>query len=274
MTSSEHEPSPDNRYPPPLESPEWIRAIVRIWMYWRGPVVLYRGRAVSMLPSLAPMTMEDESALPTQLREYLLNAEHRLVEIGFCPPVRARTLRRANLHSCMSLIEHPADGSIGHILVTKTLKLNRLSSTISFNSRFVDGKTISTSNFGKSLRTPPRPEVLGLHLTEVQDPVELYEIHRFRVAERSRSVRQVPLTRGPDPFGYQQAESMEVFEHWQRRKYYRPHGDHELRLTVRGAALSAWRGMFPWRHLAEWSRARQAAAVLGRYRRTRGHARS
>jgi hypothetical protein len=80
------------------------------------------------------------------------------------------------------------------------------------------------------------------------------------------------MTRGTDPFAYQHAESMAVFEHWLRRKYYRRDGAHGLRFTVRGAALSAWRGMFPWREISEWARSRRAAELLERYRRTRDHA--
>jgi hypothetical protein len=105
----------------------------------------------------------------------------------------------------------------------------------------------------------------SLCFPNIDDAAELYAIHRFRVREQSRSVVHVPMTRGDDALAFQERDNARTREHWIRRGYYRRVGNDTLRYTLRGALLSAWRGMFPWRYVIERTEARERQAVLRRY---------
>lgn len=268
MTSSSFDSSD-----PIDDVPDVIWALVRVWMYVRGPIVLYNSPPIAMTGALAPLSIEDERGLPAALREYRDAAERELTAVGFGAAVRGASRHFASIHSCFSLLEHAADGALGLVSIIRGKKLNTLRATMLFQSNFANGVVLTTSNSVSVPRTPARPGFESIRFPWIHDGAQLYDVHRFRVTEYVATAAPIPMTRGSDPFAYQEQESARTFEHFIRCGYYRLASEGMLRHTVAGAVLSAWRGMFPWRQISEHRMMRKAMAVIERRRRARGDGR-
>jgi hypothetical protein len=223
--------------------------------------------------AFTPLSIEDERALAAALREYRDAAERELAAVGFGAAVRGRSRHFASIDSCFSLLEHPADGALGLVSIIRGKKLNTLRATMIFQSSFANGVALTTSNSVSVPRTPPRTGFDSIRFPWIHDGAQLYDVHRFRVTEYAGTATPIPMTRGTDPFAYQEQESARTFEHFVRCGYYRMVTEGMLRHTVGGAILSAWRGMFPWRQISEHMMMRKAMAVVERRRRARGDGR-
>jgi hypothetical protein len=249
-------------------------AMAHVWMYIGGPIVLYNKARISIGRSYFPLTDDEHQAIPASLREYLDIAEGRLAGAGFGLPTRAR-LQVTDMSAIVSLLEHSIDGAIGGVFLSESALTGHTSGTIWFCSSFADGTYVSTNNSRIVPRTPASPEFQRLHFAGVDDAADLYELHRLRVRQRCRTKKHVPMTRGTDPLAYEDREYARTIDRWIQCGYYRRASADALRHTVRGAVLSVWRGMFPWRQLTEAACKRERDDLIRRrdVRRTHGKSR-
>jgi hypothetical protein len=229
----------------PAEGTPLLIALVRgVVRYVRDPAVLLRVGPKPIGSTLVRLPDTGDKRMHAVVCSALDAAERNLVARGFAPPVRAANSLAPTLASCVSLVEHPLDGSTGFIMLSLS-KQRGASMMAAFATRFEDGWKVTTSNSGTVLRTPSRPKVDNARFTAVRDIGALYDIHRRRVAERARETRVVPTTRGADPIAYEDREAREGHAVWIRKGYYRAVGSDQLQLTRLGATLAAWRGLFP-----------------------------
>ena len=250
------------------EVPRWIHWLVQLTRHFWSPFVLLRKAPMPIGDHLVALSADDVQRLPDAMRDRLATNEHALISLGFSPPFRGSNNAIANIRSTFSLFEHPRDRTLAFVLVTQGPHVGTVAA-VSFRSDFADGRQMYTGNSGTVPRTPTRPQVDGLRLAGTYDVKALYDVHRFRVAERAREVAVAPLTRGHDPLAFQAAESREVHDFWVHSGYYeRVDGPTpSLRFTPRGAILASWRGLFPWKQFTVWRQSRKAQAVLDRMRR-------
>jgi hypothetical protein len=178
------------------------------------------------------------------------------------------------MSAIVSLLEHPVDGALGGVFLSQSALTGHISGTIWFCSSFADGTYVSTNNSRSVPLTPASREFQRLHFPGIDDAAELYELHRLRVRERGRTKKHVPMTRGTDPLAYQEGEHSRTVAHWIQCGYYRQTSNDALRHTVRGAVLSAWRAMFPWRQLTEAACEHERDDVLRRRDALRNDGRS
>jgi len=248
---------------------DFLRALLDIPVYVLGPIALYMKPPLSTARSIFPMTADDELLMPLAAHDFLDWAEKRLRSIGFGGAVHAVSRQVATVTSFVSLLEHPQDGSLAIAFVSQINNVPRPTIHLIFHSGFADGTIVATSNSRLVSRTPSLPEMKSLSFP-VDDPVALYDLHRIRAQDRARRTVRVPMTRGADPLEYQHQENIRVFDNWIRHGYYRRIANDKLRHTMRGAALSAWRGLFPWKRMTERRNASERDAVLRRYHGSMG----
>jgi len=183
--------------------------------------------------------------LPEAQRDFLRQGDAALVARGFLPATYVETDSVRSTRICVALVEHPLDGAIGVIMVT--VPQNRpFKEMATFETRFADSRKVSTSNSMTTLRTPPLAWVDGARFLGVRDLGTLYGIHQARVAERARSTPVVPVSRQGDPIAFQDREAREIQDFWVAKGYFRYVDEDRMQMTPIGAALSAWRGLFPW----------------------------
>jgi hypothetical protein len=229
--------------------------------YYRHPTVLKRGAPTAAGARYFRLTADHLERIAPYLLEDMSEIEHALVEKGFAPLLRVANDDREEISRFVSLLEHPTAATIGFVMVHASQHIG-VTRTTTFETRFADGRILYTTNFGLVSRTPSRPIADSVQLPDVTDVSALYELHRARV--RERTVATVPHSRGDDPLGYLDTETREVQAFWVERGYYRWTPDERLAMTWRGAILSAWRGLFPWKQLTERRNARKREALMRR----------
>ncbi len=268
MTSHSTPPTARQKQPRVADNPAlpaFIRWYLKLTRFPREVRVLRRMLISTTGPSL--LSAEEAARLNQPLLEYLDECGRKLLASGWTPFVLIANRSTDKLDTCTGLTENHVDGSIGFVLVTKGRKIARLSGTVGFRTDFADGVRLVTSNSQSTRRAPKMPKYEAVRFPGVHDAAELYDIHRFRVADRARKVPTVFLTRGADPLAFQRLEAAEVQAFWLSSGYYERAVDAMMRRTRRGAVLGALRGMFPWKQFSERTDEREAARILARYRR-------
>jgi hypothetical protein len=241
----------------------WVR-----WFflaYIRAPVVLYRqsvmGRDTTR--TLDPLYSEP---IDPSLLHYLDDSERQLAALGFRDPHRTTNLTTYPLTVVGSSMEQPEHGD--HVLVIgrrppRDAPNGASVSSIAFDSEFVDGIRLVTSNVRALRYWPDARHVDHVRIAQVTDLAELYRLHRLRVDRRRVRFAQKKITRGRTPeqrLVFTKRRHLDFHKHLVRCRYRRRTSG-GLRPTVRGAMFSAWRHVFPWRTIDQWWLRRRARAV-------------
>lgn len=247
-----------------------IRPLVRLHMYVKGPMVLYRTPPRPTGHTVVPFDAAADAALRPPAREFLDRGEAALADLGFAAPVRGVLTAATNVTTYFSLLEHPEHGALATLAALQTGGKPhvppKVVPLIFYRTEFDDGRAMVTTNASTKRRFPRRPDVDHARFPAVRDPKSLYRVHRFRVGERAATVPVRRATRGADPLAYQQRESEQDQERWVTIGYYRRTPDGALAVTRRGATLLAWRGMFPWAQIVDRRDENRAAEILRRWR--------
>ncbi len=190
-----------------------------------------------------------------------------MIALGFCEPHRTTDRTTYPLPAVGSSLEHPRFGDQATIVAMKPpaeLGSSEPIYSIAFDSEFVDGKTLLTSNVRMPRFWPDPRHVDHIRLPYVTEPAQLYRLHRMRVIERREKFAQKKIVRGKTPeqrLVFIKRRHIDLYKHLVHSRYHRrtPGG---LRLTIRGAMLTAWRQVFPWRNLDQWWLRRRARSVM------------
>jgi hypothetical protein len=227
------------------------------------PFVLMRSGPKARGVMMSSVMELNDLPITGEARTDLNEAERRLMTCGFGPAAYAisRAIERAT--TCVALLNHIEDAASGAILAADH-PTHPKRPTTRFATDFVDGVRIITANSATTVRTPTPPRIDGATFAHVNAVDELYSIHRMRVAARARSTPVSRMNPGLDPIQVADAEARDIQDHWVKRGYYRYIDGDRMRLTARGAALSAWRGLFPWALIAAVRRDRKTRDVCAR----------
>lgn len=138
--------------------------------------------------------------------------------------------------------------------------------SITFRTDFVDGLVLGTSNRTPMLSRPTRPNVRGYRFVDVHSASKLYEIHSAIVRHLfDGKLKDLPLDSkfNGDPSRLLDWYSSTELGHLVETGYYfLDEGTQKLRLTLKGAFLTAWKGQWPWKQLRLRWRDRTAARML------------
>ena len=233
--------------------------------YVNGPQILLRSKPLR-IEAARTVARTEEYRIHPCVRESIAVMEMAVMSAGFGAPHRITHGSPAELRSVGALLEHAATGDLANIVcivsgATETPKLTR---TITFVTEFTDSHRLYTTNSGTTVMWPPPPGHDVVRFTGVDDARELYALHRFRVERRARTVPPLPTTRGAteaERLAYIDRESQAFQRHLIQIGYREPSPD-GLRHTVRGATLTAWRTMWPWKQWTDATHRRRARAVM------------
>lgn len=233
--------------------------------YVRGPQILLRAKPLR-IERARTVARNDEPRIHPCVRESIAAMETAVMSAGFGAPHRITHGDPAELRSVGALLEHAGTGDLANLvcIVSGTTEAPRLTRTITFLTEFADGHRLYTSNSGTTTMWPPQPGHDAVRFTGVDDARELYALHRFRVERRARNVPALPTTRGAteqERLAYTDRES-QAFQRHLIQIGYRDPSPEGLRHTVRGATLTAWRTMWPWKQMTDASHRRRARAVI------------
>ena len=236
-----------------------------LYSYTAGPIALYRMSNASFNAKMRLVGEAEE--IEPNVRAFIEKVEQALQSAGFGAPQRIAISAESPLPGLESLLEHPANGDLANVVAMvnkRATGMLPLATAVTFRSAFADGTLLNTSNMTHAGFWPDPPTHDNVVLPDVGDPIELYRLHRLRVQHKSAAVAQKPLTRGLTPeqrliYAIRQQLDTTNFMIACGHRKRSPDG---VRLTVRGATLTAWRRLFPWRQLGERRRRRAAAEVM------------
>lgn len=226
-----------------VDSLPWAIGIVLLAMtarYWLAPIRIRFRQTRPAQPQRMVLSRDDE--IPAALLPFVATTRRSLTALGYAG---------------FALIRQPAgvallaeDGS-GSIAVGLALpkKDGTVHSLVGFTTQLSDGRKLRTSNAPLPPILPARTGESRLRLPQSRDVAQLHAIHRRRVAESVAAGATIARLSISDPIAYQQREEATSLRHAVQCGYWVQRGE-RLGLTWKGAFLSAWRLLPPWRDLA------------------------
>jgi len=205
--------------------------------------------------------IEGFGSLDPELRDPLVEAVTMAQGVGFGMPIFAGGIPGQGFEAALAFLERPDQRALAFIHASRTgTGPTSVASTIS--TRFEDGRLLMTSNFGGIPRTPPRHGVDGVAIPGHFGFAPLWAVHQHRLQAREALSAITPMTRGDDPLGYEFRELCGLYEFWVRQGYYTWLPDGRLKATLQGACLAAWRGLWPWKQMADRRNRRRTAEAV------------
>lgn len=219
--------------------------------YWLGPITIKfkQSRPVS------PQGMEpvaDPASLSSQLAAFVRGSRSVLEALGFR---NFATLRQG---SGVVLLAETGSGTVATALAIQKPD-GSLHALLGFTTRLAGGAKIRTSNSPLPAITPAPAGESRIRLPAEQNAGRLYALHSRRVDEALATGKRIDRLSIGDPVAYQHQEELSSLAQFVASGYWRRSGD-RLTLTWKGAFLSAWRLLPPWRGITQRRDERWAAA--------------
>ena len=243
----------------------WL--VIRLVVYVRAPIALYRMNTKAF--NLHPRLLAADEPIDDEVLRAIERGEAALDAIGFKCAQRITSGDKSPIPSVESLLEHPVNGDLANVdavLNSNPRATSRFVEWVSFRSFFADGTILTTSNLDRALVGfwPTQPTHESVTLPDISSFAFLYRLHRSRATRKGATVAQLHQSRGNTPeqrLEFAARESLEGRQ-FQVTCGYRKLSANGYSLTVRGATLSAWRRLFPWKQIIAWQGRRAAAEVV------------
>lgn len=221
--------------------------------YWLGPITIKFKQSRPASPQgMEPVA--DPAALSSQLAAFVRGSRGVLEALGF------RSFATLKQGSGVVLLAEAEPGTVATALAIQKPD-GRLHALLGFTTRLSGGAKIRTSNSPLPAITPAPAGESRIRLPAEQNAGRLYAIHMRRVADATAGGKRIdPLTIG-NPVAYQHGEELSSLAQFVASGYWRRKGD-RLTLTWKGAFLSAWRLLPPWRGISRRRDERYAAALV------------
>ena len=219
--------------------------------YWLGPITIKFKQSRPATPQgMEPVT--DVATLSPALAAFVTASRRGLEALGF------RNFALLRQGPGVVLLAEIDPGTVATALAIEKTG-GQLHSLIGFTSRLRGGGKIRTSNSPLPAITPAPAGESRIRLPAERDGTRLFAIHARRVADATAAGARLDSVSMGDPVAYQHAEELSSLAQFVASGYWRRKGD-RLTLTWKGAFLSAWRMLPPWRGISQRRDERSAAA--------------
>lgn len=206
-----------------------------------GPILLhskFRFRA-KLDPQLVP-----KESLPPAVQAFMTTRSAGITGLGFEPVGYVRiSMVSGGTQSFMALFSNPRTSEWADISVAQSPK--QMKGYIEFITRCSDDSQVDTNTNATAPVLFPSPSYHVFRFPQIKDAFTLYRVHRMLVQQNLRSSKpELP------PKGQELAELKRRLERYGVRQqqqgymYLDPAGEY-FRLTWKGAALGAWRSIWP-----------------------------
>lgn len=206
-----------------------------------GPIVLratFRFRA-KLDPQLVP-----KESLPPAVAQFMASRTAGITGQGFEPVGYVRiSMVSGGTQSFMALFSNPRTSEWGDISVAQSSK--QMKGYIEFITRCSDDSQVDTNTNATAPVLFPSPSYHVFRFPQINDAFTLYRVHRMMVQQKLGGSRpEIP------PTGQEIVELKRRLERYGVRQqergymYLEPDGQF-FRLTWKGAALGAWRSIWP-----------------------------
>ena len=227
-----------------------VAAILAPW--WLGPLRIKEKQKRPASPSEMEL-LPGLAAVPAALAAFAAETQRTLTALGFG--------RFAILKQRQGIVLLGIDDT-GTVAAGLALPKpdGSIHSLVGFTTQLAGGAKIRTANSPLPSIVPPSSGEDRLRLHTERDASRLYSLHKARVAGAVAAGKRVAALDVSDPIAYQRREEQSSIAQAVACGYWARRGE-QLVLTWKGAFLSAWRMLPPWRQLAEQRDARLASRM-------------
>ena len=256
-----------------LADPRGLVAFLAILLFFPfvvGPILIHRTQEVSLTPNLVPFD-PDGPGSPEELRYHFAATAEGLKRLGFSAE-RYYQAKQAASHAegWVLLYRNKKTGETARVItsvgISDTIRIG--TSFVVLTSEFTDATVVITSNRTSAIIYPSRkPPYYSRAFPQIREVDHLLVVHRARV-ENLASGRIAVDPVGDDPDGYIRRVDFEDPFAYHVACGYSYHDEMEgvQRMTWKGAILSTWKLLPPFKQIRlAWERL-MAARQLGKLR--------
>ena len=234
-------------------SPPLVAVVVLVLLapYWLGPIrIKFKQSRPASPQGMQPVP--NAASLAPLLAGFVAGSWRALEALGF------GNFAILQQGAGVVLLGEIEPGTIATALAIQKAD-GQLHSLVGFTTRISGGRTLRTSNSPLAAITPAPAGESRLRLPRERDTERLYAVHLRRMGEATAAGAKVERLTIGDPVAYQHREELSSLAQFVSCGYWQRSGD-RLTLTWRGAFLSAWRLLPPWREISRNRDERWAAA--------------
>ena len=228
-----------------------IVAMMLLAPYWLGPITIKFKQSRAAAPEEMQL-VANAASLPPLLAAFVTSSGRDLEALGFGNFAILRG--RAGV----VLLGEIEQGTIATALAIPK-KDGQLHSLVGFTTQLRGGRKLRTSNSPLAAITPAPEGESRLRLPRERDAARLYAVHVRRLGDATAAGATIDRLTVADPVAYQHREQLSSLAESVASGYWRRSGE-RLTLTWKGAFLSAWRLLPPWREISRARDERYAAA--------------
>ncbi|HEY3354118.1 MAG TPA: hypothetical protein VGQ83_12770 [Polyangia bacterium] len=240
----------------------WLGAAAALTApYWLGPVVLRLKTRYPLRPQIEPYRPGVDPA-PEWARLHLATVAAAFTPLGFKVAGSFQIAKwAAHVRTVVVLLLQPETRvlALGMAVFTEGAVVAKQASVIEIATRFAGDLALTTSNSDQINVFAPIPGRTCERFPALRDVPRLFRLHRALMARLAPDGVTELTASGPvelllDGVTREMSAQVAAGLMWIDGEHYRP--------TWRGAAVYAWKLLFPWKQL-ERARLRRRAAALG-----------
>jgi hypothetical protein len=230
---------------------------VFVLLYFYAPLKVRRNNAMPTEPQYHPF---DLAQMPADSQEAFHHAARHLAALGFTAAghLRQGSVTAHIVDSYISVWTNVRSGDIAQVIGVRTRRPEggfRPSPLVTFRRKYADGTWVATSNSTSATWFPRNPSGDSITIRGTRNLPRLFQFHLARV-KRADDRRNGPrpalraLPQASDLIPWMLREWNEEFEFYQRIGYRRlDQAAGAWCPTLRGAFLSTWRLLRPWKQI-------------------------
>jgi hypothetical protein len=229
-----------------------------------GPVLIHGNYRMKVDREFEPFDPDAADTSP-HVAEPIRETAAALTPLGFTRTAHVWTTNEApRATAFLSLFENP-DARTRAIRITLYAgrgKAVQRQTLLAFTTEWTDGREIATNNTTTLSNAPRSPTRTIVNLPGIRDPAELYRIHAA-ILDHLGATRDSRVPLDGDPVARQAVYSRREQERFVEAGYLYPDAEGEYyRATWKGAALMAWKLLWPVSAIRRSSLRRRSQALL------------
>ncbi len=225
----------------------WFLALAGLF-YLGAPILLKFQQRMAAHPDLRPI---DPADLPPSASRYLQESAHALLKDGFTvSECVALPYPMTGIGASLIMLINRETGDEAMataIFSTNAATPHIKTSYLEFSTRFEDGHCVNTMN-GKLLSSfPPDANDVNSQAPQVQDPNQLYRLHRFVLDRTGPHGKPVVYEKGQAIAYLAQKVLVDSYETQVERGWLMRDASGDAYLpTWKGAYIMTWQQLWPW----------------------------
>ena len=227
-----------------------------------GPIVLHRTHSMSVHTDYEPVHFARD-VVPQEVWDRIRKAVASLTPCGFETVAHFRHSRNVWAVGYVILLKNSNLITVARLITSFGTRIAGRPGQggLVFITELADGTELATTNVTTLSGNPPRKDRRVLWMPEIEDPRELYKLHKQLVEKYGKAPK--PFNLNGDIIEYMKQHSEAQMARWDKNGHYKLDStNNHYRLTWKGATIHAWKHTWPIKPLHRAWRKHQTNKLL------------